>query len=199
MPNRLWMLVGVPGSGKTTWRKKFTGHRARVSVTASTDDVIEERALLRGTTYSEIFEAEIGSATKLMHATVRDAIDMGIDVYWDQTNLTIKSRARKLALFPEDWPRHAFFFPTPPEDVLRRRLEAREGKEIPWSVVSGMISRLEPPTTSEGFEQVHVVSGYDGSRGRRTSSTATGGSPPSGRPSSSAGPAGPPLRGRTTR
>lgn len=147
----VYMMVGVPGSGKSTWLSQQDLSNA---VVLSTDNYIEHFANLNNTTYTEIFKKVIGEATRLMQEDLRKAIAEQKDIYWDQTNLTAKTRAGKLAQIPSTWHKVAVYFPTPPDAELKRRLASRPGKTIPANVVLGMKSQLEMPSESEGFDQV---------------------------------------------
>lgn len=153
----LYMLIGVPGSGKSTWlaNQAFDWNRTRI---ISTDNIIERRAQEQGKTYSEVFRDEIKSATAQMNAELRQAIKDGADIVWDQTNLTRKARAGKLFSIPDGYRKVAVFFATPDEAELKRRLASRPGKTIPANVILGMKSQLEPPTESEGFDDIIQVS-----------------------------------------
>ena len=150
------MMVGVPGSGKSTFiaTQNFDWNNTMV---ISTDAIIDKRAAAQGKTYSDVFQSEIKSATTEMNQNLRNAISNKMDIVWDQTNLTAKSRASKLAQIPRDYRKIAVFFPTPNEKELARRLASRPGKNIPLSVVSNMISQIQPPTTAEGFDEVITV------------------------------------------
>lgn len=150
MPS-LYMLVGVPGSGKSTWRAHANLNHA---VMLSTDDWIEAKAASQGKTYSEVFDSEVGAATQSMMRDLAGAIKADQDIVWDQTNLTAKSRARKLRQIPASYRKVAVFFPNPSPEELARRLAGREGKTIPAGVIKSMISQLEMPTTAEGFDEV---------------------------------------------
>ena len=151
----LWMLVGVPGSGKSSWvnSQRFGSH----TVVVSTDRHIDAEADRQGKTYSQVFKSYIKRATSIMTADLAMAIKDGDDVVWDQTSVTIKSRAAKLASIPDNYRKVAVFFPTPEAKELERRLASRPGKTIPWNVVQGMASQLEAPTKDEGFDEVIVA------------------------------------------
>ncbi len=148
---RLYMLVGVPGSGKSTWRN---ANPLPGAVTISTDDYIDFVADRQGITYGEAFKDNIKTATQLADQKARKAFAAGDDVVWDQTNLTRKGRAPKLAMVPEEYEKIAVFFPTPDNDELKRRLASRPGKTIPPHIVLGMVSTLQEPTEDEGFDRV---------------------------------------------
>lgn len=152
----LYMLVGIPGSGKSTWiaNQAFDWNTTRI---ISTDNIIERRAQEQGKTYSEVFQQEIKSATAQMNAELKQAIKDGANIIWDQTNLTRKARASKLAAVPEEYLKVAVFFPTPDDAELKRRLASRPGKTIPANVVLGMKSQIERPSRDEGFDEVRTV------------------------------------------
>ena len=151
---KFYMLIGVPASGKSTWREKhFDGN----AVVISTDDIIEQTAASNGQTYNEVFKENIKFATQLANEQAKAAFAADKHVIWDQTNLTEKSRAGKLAMVPEHYEKIAVFFATPPEEEWQRRLNSRPGKTIPQNILMGMASNLEIPKLAEGW---HIVDYY---------------------------------------
>lgn len=150
------MLIGIPGSGKSTWIKN-QNFNMNDTVIVSTDNIIEERAAAKGMTYSDVFQNEIKSATMEMNQNLKNAISAGKNIVWDQTNLTKKSRKPKLAQFPEEYEKIAVVLQTPNKQELKNRLENRPGKIIPANVLLGMISQLEMPTDNEGFHSIVFV------------------------------------------
>ena len=149
----VYMLVGVPASGKTTWARQNGGS----ALIASSDDFIEKQAEKMGSTYSDVFDDFIKAANNHAIATARKAFSDKVDLIWDQTNLTKNGRKNKLKMVPKDYRKVAVFFPTPHEDVLKKRLGSRPGKTIPDYVVTSMIKTIEKPTKDEGFDEVIVV------------------------------------------
>lgn len=148
---KLFMLIGVPGSGKSTWIKS---QGFRDAVILSTDDKIEAAAAAQGKTYNDVFKTEIGAAEKQMYADAAAAFAKSRDVIWDQTNITEKTRKKKLAIIPEHYDVVAVYFATPDDDELARRLANRPGKTIPANIVMGMKSQLEKPMHYEGFVEI---------------------------------------------
>jgi predicted kinase len=147
--SKFYMLIGVPAAGKSTWRVQHAG----ITVISS-DDILDQTAAARGSTYNEVFKENIKFATQLAEERARAAFAAVEDVIWDQTNLTKKSRKSKLALVPENYTKIAVFFPTPEWDEHKQRLDSRPGKSIPWNVLNGMIRSLEEPTYDEGFDEI---------------------------------------------
>jgi predicted kinase len=148
---KCYQLVGVPGSGKSTWVSNQEW--ARDCVVVSTDDFVEEYAKEQGKTYSEVFTDYMPTAVKLMADKVVQAREAGKDIIWDQTSTTVKSRVRKFNMLP-DYEHIAVVFRTPEHKELIRRLWSRPGKEIPEHVIASMIASWEEPTTEEGFTSI---------------------------------------------
>ena len=151
--SKLYVLVGVPGSGKSTWVKNQNWMNDCVYV--STDEFVEDYAKECGLTYSEVFDDYMPRALELMVERVLWAKSLGKDIIWDQTSTTIKARAKKLRMLP-DYYAIAVVFKTPQSAELQRRLTSRRGKIIPQEVVDNMCLQLinEPPSSEEGFMEI---------------------------------------------
>jgi predicted kinase len=148
---KCYQMVGVPGSGKSTWiaGQDWAGN----CVVVSTDAYVERFAQRMGKTYSEVFEEVMPRAIRLMMRRVRWAHERNLDVIWDQTSTTAASRRRKFsALF--DYDHIAVVFRTPAWPELKRRLDSRPGKTIPRKVIKGMIHSWEEPSEEEGFMEI---------------------------------------------
>jgi len=148
---KLYMLVGVPGSGKSTWVENQNW--AKDCAVISTDRWVELEAERTGKTYSEIFQEYMPKAVELMAIQVELARDKGLDIIWDQTSTTIHTRAKKFRMLPEYYA-IAVVFRIPEPDELQKRLASRPGKVIPSEVLQSMIDRWEEPTEDEGFKEI---------------------------------------------
>lgn len=150
-----YQLVGVPGSGKSTWIA--TQAWLNDCVVISTDTHVERYAASVGKTYSEVFEEYMPTAVKLMSSDVAAAREAGKSIIWDQTSTTVKSRKKKFNMLPA-YKHIAVLFGTPAQDELMKRLTSRPGKNIPWSVVTSMINGFEKPSEAEGFKEIWYAS-----------------------------------------
>ena len=154
--NKLYVLVGVPGSGKSTWvtEQDWAGNCAYIS----TDRYVEEYAKNMGKTYSEVFKEVMPKCVEHMTGDVVHAREAGQDIIWDQTSTTINSRLKKLRMLPEYYP-IAVVFTTPEPADLVMRLDSRydSGKIIPDNVVQDMINNFEEPSVDEGFREIWYV------------------------------------------
>lgn len=151
---KCYQLIGVPGSGKTTWIRNQDWILGMEYV--STDHHVEAYAQQQGKTYSEVFNDYMPQAVELMAAEVVAARQADRDIIWDQTSTTVKSRARKFNMLPDYW-HVAVVFEAPARLELKRRLASRPGKEIPDSVIEGMLASFEMPTEDEGFKEIWRV------------------------------------------
>ena len=151
--NKLYVLVGVPASGKSTWVKNQEW--ARDIPVVSTDKFVEEYAASVGKTYSEVFDEYMPIAVRLMANQALICQSNNKDIIWDQTSCSIETRAKKIRMLP-DYYKIAVVFKTPEPEELARRLASREGKVIPAHVSESMAEQLrnEPPTEAEGFDEI---------------------------------------------
>lgn len=147
----LYVLVGVPGSGKSTW---INGQDwAKDCAVISTDHYVEAYARSVGKYYSEVFEEFMPKAVNLMAKDVLAAKAMNKDIIWDQTSVSKASRYKKFVMLPH-YRKIAVVFKTPEASELDRRLKSRPGKDIPQEVVQEMIDKFEHPSEQEGFDEV---------------------------------------------
>lgn len=151
----LTVLVGLPGSGKSSVIRKWNSDDAFVY---STDDYIEHIASLNSKTYNDVFHDQIKRAVKHMDLEVVSAFRDKKDVIWDQTCLNPKKRASILAKTPKDYTKHCICIVPPRNqsewDELQRRLANRPGKNIPDNVIESMARRYVEPSVDEGFDTV---------------------------------------------
>ena len=150
----LVMLCGIPCSGKSTYvNKLLTYEYWKDAIILSTDNYIEEQAKRLGMTYNEVFQDCIDEATRQLEMSFVGAKEEGKRIIWDQTNLSIKTRKKKLTKVPSIYKRTAVWFQVDLEEALKRN-GTREGKFIPESILKRMYHQFEVPTLEEGFDFV---------------------------------------------
>ena len=150
-------MCGIPCSGKSTYVNKLKKIPYwSNAVILSTDAYIEKVAQEHNTTYNEIFEDCISEATRQLEIAFIEAKDKGKKIIWDQTNLSVKARKKKLAKLPSFYPRGVIYFEISLEEALERN-KNREVKFIPESILKRMYHQLEIPTKNEDFDYVECV------------------------------------------
>lgn len=150
------MLIGVPGSGKSTYiRNTFSGSDFSVQ---STDNIIQDIADDWGYTYDEVFSELIKFAERAFWDCISDSAAAGKNIIIDRTNLSVKGRKRFFDfLKSQNYEFEAVVFPTPEESEWKRRLASRPGKTIPSHVLKSMQGSYEAPTEAEGFTTITYI------------------------------------------
>ena len=152
---KCYQLIGVPGSGKSTWIKNQDW--AKDLPVVSTDNFVEAYAQEQGKTYNEVFKDYMPTAVRLMANQAKICEANGVDVIWDQTSTTVNSRLKKFNTLP-GYEHIAVVFRTPDRAELDVRLSGRAGKHIPKSVIDSMIDGWDEPTEDEGFVEIWYAS-----------------------------------------
>lgn len=149
------ILVGLPGTGKSTWINSMGYFQRPDWIVLSTDNFIESVAEVEGKTYSEVFPVAIKHAEKTMQENFEYAIKNKLNIVWDQTNLSRGTRLRKLNKLPLCYhPVVARVFSAPENHDEWLNSASRKGKTIPPHVLGIMKTIYQEPTLSEGFDQI---------------------------------------------
>lgn len=147
--NGIKILIGVAGSGKSTWGNNYIEKYPNWIILSS--DAIREKLQSDDNIY--VF------ATLREH--LKSALEYGYNVIVDATNITRKNRRSYIQIAKEyKVPIEAIVFATPLEECLRRN--ASRERIVPEAAIKRMVSRWELPTLQEGFNNVLVVrTNYD--------------------------------------
>ena len=141
---RIVILVGLPGSGKSTWA---TGKHGVLS-----SDALRE--LLADDPTDQTIHVRV---FRLLRNLLKQRLELRRPVtYVDATHLTPTERRPYLKLADSfDCEVEAIFFDVPVSECIRRnRTRARV---VPDAVILKMAEKLIPPDVREGFSRVTVV------------------------------------------
>jgi len=152
------ILVGCPGSGKSTYRKSRIAAPENHPVVLSTDDYIERKAKENNIPYNKAFTSFFDDAEKYMLANFNTSIQNNENILVDRTNVTKKSRRRFLSRIPKHYTKIAIVFERDLDYLLEinhTRLDS--GRDVPISVIQAMHEMFSVPTEEEGFNDIiHV-------------------------------------------
>lgn len=158
------MLVGLPGSGKSTFLPNLRSENPAGVFTYSTDDYVDRIAASLGKTYSECWADYIKEATSAMDAALLSAYHYEMDVIWDQTNVPRKVRHLRVNRSPVSYRTECYCIVPPRSDEewhdLLNRNRNRPGKIIPDFVFNNMAISYEEPTLDEGFDYIRIGDMY---------------------------------------
>jgi predicted kinase len=141
---KIVLLVGLPGSGKSTWAEGKPG-------VLSSDAV---RELLADDPNNQYIHA-------LVFRVLRDLLKHRVELkrpvtYVDATNLTPYEREPYVKLAHQlNCKIEAVFFDVPLEECLRRN--RGRARMVPDEIIRKMAARLVKPSAKEGFSRVNVL------------------------------------------
>jgi predicted kinase len=147
----LILMIGLPGSGKSTWTRR----NASGAIVVSQDDLIDAITPL-GFEYSA---RPIYAAAEEVIA--RAALEAGRTVIVDRTNRTPALRARWVAIGQEAQCKAVAMVMSIDVETCRTRNRARTGqRRVSEERMDRMIAVFERPTLDEGFYAIRELTGY---------------------------------------
>ena len=142
------MLVGLPGSGKSTWAEK---NKDLVNEVIHSSDAIREEL---GDINDQSKNEEVFN---ILHKRIKDDLKNGKDVIYDATNLSRKRRINFLSNELRDIPceKVCVLFATPIE-ICKKNNASRE-RRVPEEVIEKMVRNFEVPCYQEGWDSIQIV------------------------------------------
>ena len=148
---KLCILIGVSGSGKSTWAQNQVVHSGEEAIVFSSDDL---RAELFGDVNEQSRNAELFNE---LHKRIINALYQNYTVYYDATNLNLK---RRMTFINEVKSKvancciEAMIFPVLPKTAFaRNNMRARH---VPEEVIMRQFKQFEMPQWYEGWDAIHT-------------------------------------------
>lgn len=158
----LFLLIGPPASGKSTWVAKFLESASRPTTVVSSDDILETWGNANGLSYADAFtQCDHKWLKGEVNRIFDEAVKRGDDVIVDRTNMTKKIRRSFLSRVPKTTKTIGVLFEVD-RDVLNERLDTRAqqtGKYIPQAAVDQIISIYAAPSLDE-FDEITKAEQY---------------------------------------
>jgi predicted kinase len=149
--SKLIMLIGLPGSGKSYWSKKYIQENPD-TILVSSDSIREE-------VFGDVNDqSHNGEVFNIVHQRVVAAIKNERDVILDATNLSRKRRIGFLKSIPGCLA-EAIVFAIPFEFCCKRN--AARDRVVPQEVMDRMYRSFQPPHYAEGFDNIWIVGAKD--------------------------------------
>lgn len=148
------MLIGLPGSGKTTFAKSVEneGNLKPFKIHVVSSDAVREK--LYG---SEETQGDPNEVFECVHKEILDSLDKYDEVIFDATNLNRKYRIAFIEKVKHEKPETeigACLFVVP-FHVIYERNQNRDRK-VPVDVLWKMIKTFDPPFEGEGFDFIEI-------------------------------------------
>lgn len=143
----LILLVGIPGSGKTTYAEKYIKDNPN-TVHLSSDKIREE---LWG---NEATQGDNNEVFSLMQSRAIEALNNGQNVVYDATNITRKDRSYIIALCPKFVKIECHIIWASIETCIER--DAARERTVGKEVIDRMLKRFQAPYYDEGIDEITI-------------------------------------------
>jgi predicted kinase len=152
---KVWILSGVPGSGKSTWAHKQVAEHGGVYCSR---DEIRFSLLKEGDNYF----AKEDEVLDKFYKDIRKALEDGFDVIADATHITEKARAATLDVVKDIIEENNILTKVFWKDIdlvtALKRNEKREGlAKVPRGIVRRMFYQMKAPSSAEGFDSIILI------------------------------------------
>ena len=144
----LILLVGIPGSGKTTYAKNYIEQNSN-TLHLSSDAIRKE---LYG---NENIQGNPVDVFSLMQKRAIEVLNNGCNVIYDATNITRKDRSSIIGVCPKFAKIECHIIWAPIEVCIER--DAARDRTVGKEVIDKMLKRFQAPYYDEGIDEIQIV------------------------------------------
>lgn len=160
--SKLYLMVGAPGSGKSTWAED---HINKDTMWISRDVIrftMLDDAQLQNLSQEEYFSQEKAVYREFIKQ-IGWCLQVGYNVFADATHLTEKSRNRLLKLLKQSYGEdiysevNAICLHTSFDSCVERNNQRLGRKKVPIEHIRNMYNSLHYPTLEEGYANIYHI------------------------------------------
>ena len=143
----VYIMVGVPGAGKTTFAKKYLSHAVYLGTDNIRKELYGRELTLRGRK----------RVRRILYDRMKEALSTGNDIVIDCTNITRRRRKALLDKLPSGIRAAAIYLDTPLMTALKNN--RRRKRHVPMIGICMMYQTLSEPSETEGFAKIYKIHG----------------------------------------
>jgi len=148
----LIMIVGIPGSGKSTFCKELVSS-VKDGIILNSDSIRKE---LFG---NEKTQGNPKDIFEIMNNRCKENLSVGKTVIYDATNINSVYRIDLLENMKSYYDQADCYMIKTPIHVVKKRNKKRDRK-VPENIIFKMHHNLETPHLDEGFENIYTLDEY---------------------------------------
>lgn len=141
------MLIGLPGSGKSTYVTRYESKNTNTAIVCP-DDIREE---LTGNVNDQSHNTEV---FEIAYKRIKEFLEADLDVIFDATNLNRKRRISLLKTLPKDTLKIAVVFAV--AFSLCKEQNEQRSRVVPYDVMDRMYKNFQVPWFGEGFNAIQI-------------------------------------------
>ena len=156
---QIYLMCGIPGSGKTTWIKEYQWWNEEDCGYHISRDEIRFSML---SAEDEYFSHETEVFNRFIQK-INEKIQEGASrIFIDATHLNEKARYKVLSrlFISSDYEINCLWFDVPLNVCLERNAKRTGRAVVPKTVIKNMYKSYTFPKRSEGFDHVYVINEY---------------------------------------